>query len=40
MIHIIVFLLGSVMVIFTLSSALSTFVLPRAARSQFNRIVF
>ena len=40
MIHLIVFLLGSVMVIFTLSSALSTFVLPRAARSQLNRIVF
>lgn len=40
MIHLIVFLLGSVLVIFTLSSALSTFVLPRAARSQLNRIVF
>lgn len=40
MIHLIVFLLGSVIVIFTLSSALSTFVLPRAARSQLNRIVF
>ena len=31
---------GVVIVIFTLSSALSTFVLPRAARSQLNRIVF
>jgi hypothetical protein len=40
LIRILVFLLGSVMVIFTLSSALSTFVLPRAARSQLNRIVF
>jgi hypothetical protein len=40
LIHILVFLLGSVTVLFTLSSALSTFVLPRAARSQLNRIVF
>ena len=31
---------GLVMVILTLSSAISTFVLPRAARSQLNRIVF
>lgn len=35
-----VFLLGFVIVIFTLSSAISTFVLPRAARSQLNRLVF
>ena len=39
-IHILVFLLGLLTVILTLSSALSTFVLPRAARSQLNRIVF
>jgi hypothetical protein len=35
-----VFAGGLVMVILTLSSAISTFVLPRAARSQLNRIVF
>jgi hypothetical protein len=35
-----VFAVGLVMVILTLSSAISTFVLPRAARSQLNRIVF
>lgn len=35
-----VFLAGLVTVVFTLFSALSTFVLPRAARSQLNRIVF
>jgi hypothetical protein len=35
-----VFLLGLSIVIITLSSAVSTFVLPRAARSQLNRIVF
>src|SRR5215216_2457458 len=40
LIHILVFLLGLVIVLLTLSSALSTFVLPRAARSQLNRIVF
>lgn len=40
MIHTSVFLAGLVTVILTLSSALSTFVLPRAARSQLNRIVF
>jgi hypothetical protein len=34
------FALGLVIVILTLFSALSTFVLPRAARSQLNRIVF
>src|SRR5215216_7830128 len=39
-IHSLVFLLGLITVVFTLSSALSTFVLPRAARSQLNRIVF
>src|SRR5215216_2445515 len=39
-IHSLVFLLGFITVLFTLSSALSTFVLPRAARSQLNRIVF
>lgn len=32
--------IGVVVVLLTLSSALSTFVLPRAARSQLNRIVF
>ena len=35
-----VFMLGLIVVIITLSSAISTFVLPRAARSQLNRIVF
>jgi hypothetical protein len=35
-----VFLIGFVIVALTISSALSTFVLPRAARSQLNRIVF
>jgi hypothetical protein len=35
-----VFALGLILVIITLSSAISTFVLPRAARSQLNRIVF
>lgn len=35
-----VFALGFVTVILTLSSAIATFVLPRAARSQLNRIVF
>ena len=38
--HALVFLAGLLTVILTLSSALSTFVLPRAARSQLNRIVF
>ncbi len=38
--HIAIFLVGLVTVLLTLSSALSTFVLPRAARSQLNRIVF
>jgi hypothetical protein len=35
-----VLLAGIIIVILTLSSALSTFVLPRSARSQLNRIVF
>jgi hypothetical protein len=35
-----VFVAGLLIVLLTLSSALSTFVLPRAARSQLNRIVF
>ncbi|MGZ9226061.1 MAG: hypothetical protein ACXW4M_10960 [Anaerolineales bacterium] len=39
-IHYLAFALGAITVILTLSSALSTFVLPRAARSQLNRIVF
>src|SRR5512147_1921676 len=38
--RILVFLAGILTVILTLSSAVSTFVLPRAARSQLNRIVF
>jgi hypothetical protein len=40
LIHFVVFTLGLVIVILTLSSAVSTFVLPRSARSQLNRIVF
>lgn len=39
-IHFLVFLIGLTVIIMTLFSALSTFVLPRAARSQLNRIVF
>jgi hypothetical protein len=38
--QIVVFLAGLLIVVLTLFSALSTFVLPRAARSQLNRIVF
>jgi hypothetical protein len=38
--HIIVFILGLGLVLGTLFSALSTFVLPRAARSQLNLLVF
>jgi hypothetical protein len=38
--RILVFLAGLLAVILTLSSAISTFVLPRAARSQLNRVVF
>lgn len=40
LIRIFVFLLGFIAVLVTFSSAVSTFVLPRAARSQLNRIVF
>jgi hypothetical protein len=38
--HIVVFVLGLGIVLATLSSAISTFVLPRSARSQLNRLVF
>jgi hypothetical protein len=38
--QLLVFIAGLIIVILTLFSALSTFVLPRAARSQLNRIVF
>jgi hypothetical protein len=38
--HTFVFIAGLLTVILTLSSAISTFALPRAARSQLNRIVF
>ena len=38
--HVLAFLSGFLVVILTLFSALSTFVLPRAARSQLNRVVF
>jgi len=38
--HTLVFIAGLLTVILTLFSALSTFVLPRSARSQLNRIVF
>ena len=37
---IIVFIVGFIVVVMTIFSALSTFVLTRAARSQLNRIVF
>jgi hypothetical protein len=40
LVHILVFAAGLITVILTLSSAIATFVLPRAARSQLNRIVF
>jgi hypothetical protein len=40
LLHILVFIMGLLVVSLTLFSALSTFVLPRAARSQLNRIVF
>ena len=40
LIRFLVFMLGLVTVILTLSSAIATFVLPRAARSLLNRIVF
>lgn len=38
--HVLVFAAGLMIVVLTLSSALSTFVLPRAVRSQLNRLVF
>jgi hypothetical protein len=38
--HILAFTVGLITVILTLTSALATFVLPRFARSQLNRIVF
>src|SRR5215510_7911465 len=40
LLHILIFILGLITVILTLLSALSTFVLPRSARSQLNRVVF
>lgn len=40
LIRISVFIFGFIIVALTIFSALSTFVLPRAARSQLNRIVF
>lgn len=39
-VHILVFLTGLATVMLTLFSAISTFVLPRAARSRLNRLVF
>jgi hypothetical protein len=38
--HILVFIIGLIIVLATISSAISTFVLPRSARSQLNRLVF
>ncbi len=40
MIQILAFLFGAIIVVLTIFSALSTFVLPRAARSRLNRLVF
>ncbi len=40
LIKVLAFLTGFVVIVLTLSSALSTFVLPRGVRSQLNRIVF
>lgn len=40
LIHVLVFIIGLVIVLATISSAISTFVLPRSARSQLNRLVF
>jgi hypothetical protein len=40
LLQVLVFILGLVLVIGTFFSALSTFVLPRAARSRLNRVVF
>ena len=39
-IHIIAFVVGLSIVLATIFSAISTFVLPRSARSKLNRIVF
>jgi len=39
-VHILVFSVGFVTIILTIFSAISTFVLPRSARSQLNRIIF
>ena len=38
--QVLLFMIGLITVLLTLFSALSTFVLPRAARSQLNRVVF
>jgi hypothetical protein len=40
LIKVLAFLIGFVVIVLTLSSALSTLVLPRGVRSQLNRIVF
>ena len=40
LIHLLVFLTGLLVVVLTLFSALSTFVLPRASRSRLNVIIF
>ncbi len=40
LLHVLVFIIGLVIVLATLLSAISTFVLPRSARSQLNRLVF
>ncbi|MEW6404072.1 MAG: hypothetical protein AB1649_19935, partial [Chloroflexota bacterium] len=40
LLQITIFLLGAITVLLTISSAISTFILPRAARSQLNRLVF
>ena len=40
LIKVLIFSVGFIVVVLTIFSALSTFVLPRAARSQLNRIVF
>src|SRR6185369_7138037 len=38
--HVLIFIIGLTIVLATISSAISTFVLPRSARSQLNRLVF
>ncbi len=38
--QLLIFLLGAITALLTISSAISTFILPRAARSQLNRLVF